>query len=552
MEEVNQLSLREKIGQTVVMLSNPAAELERCGSLDRFLATYPVGGMFVGAEIIAEVMSGSTKEQVREVTAAYAAHTRLPLLFASDMENGCGSMVKGMTKLPHLMALGAGGDRELAYRFGRATALEARSLGVNWSFSPVVDLNQNRWNPITNIRSVSDDPRLAIPLLKGVVQGMQEQGLGATAKHFPGDGNDWRDQHLVTTHNPLSMSEWTANHGAVFQSLIDAGVYAIMTGHITLPAYQQARLKGQYPPATLSEELTTGLLKREMGFQGVVVSDALIMGGFIKWYGRGQADIECFKAGTDMLLWPDLSYFERMEQAIVSGEVPMERLDDAVSRILSMKRKLGLLDGIVGLELHRPLTEPEVLEVRDTACKIAESSVTLLRDRSGLLPLNPAAVRKILIVGISPNDEDISELQGLTETFGKYDIQADFKRNLWYEELEQIEVHYDLIVYALHLRPHRPIGPLQAAGAEASAIWSALSSGASKSVVISFGSPYMLIDYFELADIYINVYSHVPASLQAVVDALFGIIPFAGVSPVKLETPEYVSIISSAQGVNNE
>jgi len=532
MEAIKHLSLREKIGQTVILLSDPEAEIQRCGSLEKFLELYPAGGMFVGAQIIAEVMTGSTKEQVREATAAYAARTRIPLLFASDMENGCGSMVRGLTKLPHPMALGASGDEQLAYDFGRATALEARAIGVNWTFSPVADLNQNRWNPITNIRSVSDDPRLAVPLLAGIVKGMQELGLAATAKHFPGDGNDWRDQHLVTTRNPLSLSGWKQNHGAVFQSLIDAGVHAIMTGHITLPSYQQGLLEGQYPPATLSGELTTGLLKGEMGFKGVVVSDALIMGGFIKWYGRERADIECFKAGTDMLLWPELSYFERMEQAIERGEISMERLDDAVSRILTMKRKLGLLEDKV--EGYRPIADSEVIEVRETARKIAERSITLVRDRASLLPLSKQRIQKVLIAGISPNDEDSLELQGLIEIFTEYGMQADFRRNLWYEELERIAGGYDLIIYALHFRPHRPIGPLQASAAEASAIWSALSSGADKSVVISFGSPYLLTDYFEKADICVNAYSHVPASLSAAVAALFGDIPFAGVSPVKL------------------
>src|SRR5690606_33233501 len=158
----------------------------------------------------------------------------------------------------------------------------------------------------TNIRAVSDRADLATRLLRQVVRGMQDNGLAATAKHFPGDGVDYRDQHLVTTRNSLSAEEWLAQHGAVFQALIDDGVYSIMTVHIVPPAFQTPEPDGRYLPCTLSYELTTELLKNKLGFEGVVVSDALIMGGYLGWYERTRADLECFKAGTDMLLWPTM------------------------------------------------------------------------------------------------------------------------------------------------------------------------------------------------------------------------------------------------------
>src|SRR5690606_16334650 len=146
-----------------------------------------------------------------------------------------------------------------------------------------------------------------------------------------------RDQHLVTTCNSLPWEEWMATYGAIFRAIIDSGVASIMTGHITLPAYQKERMDGGYLPATLSYELTTSLLKEQLGFQGVVVSDALIMGGFSGWYEPTRAELECFKAGTDVLLWPSLDYFDNMEKAIERGEISMERLDDAVSRVWAMK-----------------------------------------------------------------------------------------------------------------------------------------------------------------------------------------------------------------------
>jgi beta-N-acetylhexosaminidase len=238
------LTLREKVCQTVVLNGYLVGEMDRygnlkeviqqCGGLANFLKEYPVGGFFVGGEVIKEATQGS--EDVKDVIRQYKEAASIPLLFCSDMENGCGSMVKGLTPFPYLMALGAGRSEELAYEYGKATALEARSIGVNWSFSPVADLNQSRFNPITNIRAVGQDAKLVKSILGKVIAGMQDYGLVATAKHFPGDGTDYRDQHLVTTSNNLSLESWKNNHGEVFQHLIDSGLACIMTGHISLPA----------------------------------------------------------------------------------------------------------------------------------------------------------------------------------------------------------------------------------------------------------------------------------------------------------------------------
>ena len=149
---------------------------------------------------------------------------------------------------------------------------------------PVADLNINPFNPIINIRSISDDPDKAIRLLSQQIKELQQHGVAATIKHFSGDGVDYRDQHLTTTTNSLSLTEWKRYHGKVFRALIDSGIACIMPGHINLPAYQKVKLNGFYPPATLSKELLTNVLKKEMGFKGVIVSDAIVMGGFRGWY----------------------------------------------------------------------------------------------------------------------------------------------------------------------------------------------------------------------------------------------------------------------------
>jgi len=526
------LSLREKIGQTVVFYSGGNLRKREMEDLE----TYPAGGAFVGAEVIKDADDSAKVSRVMDSIRRYSEASRVPLLVCSDLENGCGTMIKGLTPFPFMMALGATDSPELAYEYGKAPALEAKSIGVNWTLSPVADLNINRFNPVTNVRSVSDDPDRAKRILLPLIRGMQDHGLAATAKHFPGDGVDYRDQHLVTTANSLSKEPWWANHGNVFQTLIDAGVYCIMTGHIALPFYQIPAADGRYVPATLSQELTTRLLKNDMGFKGVVVSDALLMGGMIRGHeekDRTQQEIECFKAGTDLMLWPTEGYFDAMERAIESGEIPISRLEDALTRIWDMREKLGLFEP--DYETFRPLSEEDRKCVEAVELRTSEQSLTLVQDRKQQIPFSKEAIKKVLIVGITPHDESFAECEHMKSEFEARGMQVDLKRTVAeVPPQETLADQYDLIVYALSRLPHRPMGPLSFFGDEAGGIWWSLSAGVDTSVVVAFGSPYYFTEYFEQANVFINAYSPVRGSQKAFVRALFGEIPFQGTSPVKL------------------
>lgn len=515
--ELSELSLREKILQTVMIRVNK----------DQFVPD-KVGGAFFFGEIITEADEMGL-EAARQTLKQYEDNADIPILFASDFENGCGSMLKGLTPLPYLMSLGAAADEQLAYDYGKATALEARLVGANWSFSPVCDLNLNPRNPLVNVRGLTDDPELAIKLLPQVVKGMQDYGLAACAKHFPGDGLDWRDQHIVTTNNTLSVSDWKKLSGRVFEQMIESGVYSIMAGHITFPAYQtQTFSNGMKLPATLSEELITGLLKTEMGFQGVVVSDALNMGGFHGWYeSRQRSEIECFKAGCDMMLWPTRDYVDNMVKAIENNYIPEKRLDDAVSRILDMKEKLGLFEKGGTIKL----TEEEQLFVQDTQRKTAERSITLIRDTFGMFPLTSMKYQKIAVVPITHYPPALDEARLLCRELEDRGFRVSYtEKSITDEEIDQS----DLVIYALFSRPFRPIGFLDFQAGEASKIAKSLQYGVEKSMVVSFGSPYFGSQYFERAVTYVNAYSMLAPSVKAFVRAAVGEIGFEGVSPVKL------------------
>ena len=511
-------SLREKILQTVVIRVDK----------DNF-DPRQVGAAFFFGEIITEADEMGL-EAARSTLAQYIDNAKIPPLITSDFENGCGSMLKGLTPLPYMMSLGATNCEQIAYNYGKATALEARSVGANWSFSPVSDLNINPRNPLVNVRGMTDDPDLASRLLKQVIRGMQDNGLAACAKHFPGDGLDYRDQHLVTTNNTLNMEEWKKLSGKVFQDLIDDGVYSVMAGHITLPDYQKEVFEnGMKLPATLSYELITNLLKKEMGFDGVVVTDALGMGGFNGWYKTKEiAQIESFKAGCDMMLWPTESYVDDMVEAVENGYISMERLDDAVERILTMKEKLGLF----GNDNHATkLSAEDKTFIKKTQEETAENSITLIRDEGKFFPLSTDKIKKIAVVPITHHEPAFAEGELLCKRLSERGFETDYKKDgMGYEEFE----NYDLILYALFSRPFRPIGFLDFHTTEATKVLCSLQCDVDKTMVVSFGSPYFGNQYFERALTYVNAYSMLSPSVEAFVKAAMGDIPFTDYSPVKL------------------
>lgn len=256
MPQLSAMTLREKIHQTIVVLMSRDKKIDFC----------PGAAFFFGQIITNADETGL--DELRGYVKELLAGCDIPPLITSDFENGCGSMVKALTPLPFMMGLGATNDPEIAYDYGKATALEARSIGANWTFSPVSDLNINRRNPLVNNRAMTDDADRACRLLPQIVRGMQENGIAACAKHFPGDGMDYRDQHITTTVNSLEMADWYATFGKVYREMIAAGVDSIMAGHIALPAYKQEKsVRFDLPlPATLNRALITDLLKGELGF----------------------------------------------------------------------------------------------------------------------------------------------------------------------------------------------------------------------------------------------------------------------------------------------
>src|SRR5580698_4973365 len=312
--------------------------------------------------------------------------SKLPLLVAADFERGLSMRLHGATEFPHAMAFGAAGKQEYAEAFGRITAQEARAIGVHWNFFPVADVNSNPANPIINTRSFGEDPQQVGDLVAAYIRGARANGMLTTAKHFPGHGDTATDSHLGVAQVTGDATRLQSVELSPFRKAIEAGVDSVMVAHVTVPALdaQPDRV------ASTSTAIVTGLLKEQLGFKGIVVTDALDMAGLTRLYAAhiGRAAVDAFKAGNDLLIIPadlDASY-QAVLEAVKSGEISPARLDASVLKILKAKAAVGLnKDRLVNIEkLSEVIGEPDNVALGQ---HIMDDAVTLVRDNGKRLPL---------------------------------------------------------------------------------------------------------------------------------------------------------------------
>jgi beta-N-acetylhexosaminidase len=461
-------------------------------------------------------------------------------LIASDLEHGAGAMISSCTNFPWPMAAGAADDLNLIYAMGQATAREGRAWGVHWTFSPVVDLNINFQNPVTNIRSLGDDPQKVSRQASALITGIQGRGeMAATAKHFPGDGMDDRDQHLCTSVNSSSLHGWWDTYGKVWRAAIEAGVMSIMVGHISFPAYDG--LEGDPAaalPATLNPRLQVDLLRGELGFEGVIISDAAPMIGIASRAPREERAVRNILAGSDIYLFADPRQdFRLLLQAVRSGRLPMEQVDLCVRRVLEMKACLGLHRDPFG----PALAAEEKAAIAQDAQAIAEKSITLLRGddapgngRSTPLRLQPGA--RVLTVTVShrtPGRETDPELALIDEELGQRGLQVDHLPGMSPADLMAKAGEYDAVFVNVVMYPHARIGTIRLTGEVAMPFWEAFWVDHPHVVFTAFGSPYLLYELPHLPNLW-AAYGNSPASQRAAVKAWLGEIEPQGKCPVKL------------------
>lgn len=567
------MSLREKIGQTIVQhvehaFGNNLQEGVTPEQAEEFLQRCPVGGLFIGGEVIRQ--ASGTHEWYGELIGSFQQQSRIPLLVTGDLEAGAGSAVSSLTRLPGMMALGACRDEELAYQAGKYTALEGRMAGFNWNLAPVADLAYQDVNAVVGVRAASDDPAIVGAITAALVAGMQEHGMAACAKHFPGDGVDWIDQHIGTSVNSLPEDEWRATYGAVYREVIAAGVRTIMLGHIALPWLEPwDQEKNRHVPATVSGRIIR-LLREDLRFKGVIVTDALNMGGFTGWGDYRTRIIGCVNSGADLLLWPGPAYMDVIGEAVGKGDIQEEVLNRSVARILRLKWELGLVGGAAAVrgqaveagtidsvgkqpklggtpeemreQLKSSVTPEEIaVQARQTGANIAARSITLARNRKGILPFASGQVRHLLVVkarssSAHPVNHSMDEVIALLRSRG-LEITVVEQFDAWncldaVREQEQ-EKSWDACLVLACLRSHLFPYSMRPEGESARALWAMQNADSLDPVYVSMLTPHLLRDV-PYADTLIDCYSSDSFTCDMLVKALFGEIPFNRKSPVTM------------------
>jgi len=529
-EMMAKMTLREKIGQCVQieLAKIPLGSEEEAAA---WFAKYPIGSVFMGKDL-ASLTEGEIGNA--ESLARCAAATKIPLTVAGDL-----GPVIAPAAMPGNGAMGAVGDLASAREYGRLVGRLGRANGYNWVFAPCVDIAMNWMNPIMACRTMGDDAEKIAALSVEMVKGMQEYGLSASAKHYPGDGVDCRDQHLGPSINSLAENEWLSTYGKVYRALAEADCHSVMIGHISLPFADPPQGKYGLPPsAVMSAKISDGLLRGDVGFKGVAITDALMMGGFViyKFEREERRYLEAFKAGADVLLWPRLGVFELMEEAVASGEIPMSRLDASVRRVLEMKEKEGLFDG--GFAPPKGPSSVLLAEAEAFTRKTAEREVALVRNDAGLLPLDKAKTKKVLLwIADGSGRKTLSSYDVMKREFEERGAEVTVAINgncldLW--KREEAGERYDAVFFLFASGMHMVKNAIRPVGGAGECVWTMINTDFHKPIPVSFGYPYLLQDAPWLETL-VNVHSGASKIVQeTVVRLLYGEIPFQGKSPFDL------------------
>ncbi|MGO4111760.1 glycoside hydrolase family 3 protein [Rhizobium ruizarguesonis] len=520
------LDLDDKIGQlfTLIMIGTDEEDFKRIASLRP-------GGVtrFFTADL----------EFERRVISDLVAKSKVPPIISADLEGSRHSFAFGTPVLGQL-GLAAVDDVQATEKSSEILAREGRAMGVRWSFTPVIDINTAFRSPIVGTRSYGSDVNKIERHAVAHVHGLQRNGVAATAKHWPGEGYDDRDQHLVTTTNPLSMDEWKETFGRLYGTLIAEGVLAIMSGHISLPAYIRSKMPDAgleaFRPASVSRLLNVDLLRDELGFNGIIVSDATPMGGLSAWGHHLDTLPDIIANGCDMILFSDAPEQDMaaVKAAVEDGRITPERLEEAVLRVLALKAHLKLFQPSDVLpdaaEVRHLLAHPDSVAA---SREYIGRSPTLVKDVNGIFPLDPAKTKRVLLV-------DGGIIHPLMPQPPEFLLPALLRKEGFEVTIDRPDIvptpdDFDLVLYALGDESLLVRGRIfvdwhrMGGGGLFKAMYRPWTN--IPSVMISFGHPYHLYDAPRVPA-YINAYSTMDSVQEAVVDCMLGRKPFLGINPV--------------------
>ena len=549
---LRRMSLEEKIGQMIMVWAH--AEFMNTQSAEYTQLTgeirqYHLGGFGVTVGSDGQLIKGDPLEAAF-LTNSLQKQSRLPLLMAADFERGASMRLLGPTDFPAAMAFGAAGDPALARDFGRVSALEARAIGIQWNWFPVADVNSNPANPIINTRSFGEDPAQVSALLSAYIQGARSAGLLTTAKHFPGHGDTDTDSHLALARVTGDAARLNSLELVPFRAAIAAGVDSVMIGHLVVPAVEPDPNK----PASVSANVIDGLLRKQLGFQGLVITDGLGMNGLLKTFSGTPAQVSAaeavaaVQAGNDILcLPPDLdAAYHGLLDAVRNGTIPQKRIDESVLRILRLKASVGLdKNRFVPLaEAASAVAAPESVALAQT---VADRAITLAKDSANLVPLQPALAKGKLTAVVftdSPRGSDgsrafIAELRqrapdatilSVDSVNAKF-VSDNVVRAI--QDADRVLVLAEAVPSAGRIRAGSSTGSAGLDTGPAQLLASIVQSAGNKTIYAAFGNPYTGVSVPGIQT-YLCTFSNVPTSARALVRALFGEIPIHGKLPVSL------------------
>ena len=533
---LKKMTLEEKLGQLVMVYywgRFTSTESPEYQDLLREVKENRVGGIILQAK---RTPTGVERSQVYP-TAALANQlqraAKIPLLVAADFETGTAMRLADGTAFPSAMAVGATGNPRDAFTVGKVTALEARAAGLNWIFAPVADVNDNPDNPIINFRSFGEDPRRVAEFVAQFIRGVQENGALATAKHFPGHGDVSVDSHLGLPLVPGNLAELERVELVPFRAAIAAGVGSVMSGHLAVPAIEP----DPNVPATISKRVLTDLLGQKLGFDGIVVTDALDMGGVTTIDSPPDIAVRAVEAGADVLLIPPSSdaALAALKQAVESGKLPMSRVDEAVQRILRAKAELGLEDNRL-VNLNTLNSVFGTTKFKAEAQDIADRGITLLRDEQKILPLDSTKPLRVLLLIVSGDPDPLPGVPLAEEIGPRVDslqvvrVDSSFVR-AGTVQLPQPET-YDVAIAAVFVRVADRKGSVGLPEDESALLNKLLGTG-KPAIVACLGSPY-LVSRFPNAKTWIAGFGTQDVVQRAIARAIFGQIAIGGSIPVSV------------------
>lgn len=531
------LPLEQRIGQMIVVrgygdyLNSNTAEYN---TLTRWIRDLHVGGVIIADRVVnGQVLNAQPYEMVAFLNQLQHL-ARTPLLFASDFERGASMRVAETARYPYFMAYGAAHDLNAVRQLGAATAIEARALGITWVFAPDADVNNNPDNPIINTRSFGEDPRAVAEGVSAFIEGAHENPANyvlVTAKHFPGHGDTAEDSHMQVAKLDQPKERIESLELVPFRAAVASNVDAIMTAHMAVPAFEPQQI-----PATVSKNVLTGLLRNELGYKGLIVTDAMDMQGVTSLFTQGEAAVRAVEAGADVILMPSdpAACIRGLAAAVKSGRISQRRIDESAAKILLAKQRVGLYRSrTVSLDrLADRIKDPELDRM---AQKAADESITLVKNEKAMFPVSDPANSCLLMLTegrfSSRGETLISQLAHRNPAMKTYLANSAMPD----EELSALTAMVSrckqiYIAASMTVAPNR--GNVALEGGLSGMIDSLIKSG-QPVALMSLGSPYLLRN-FPGVSAYVAAFSTSNTSEIALAKAISGAIPIRGKLPVSI------------------